>query len=131
MDTSKEYIKMADCPEIQDGWPTTSNFDGNIYFGRTWVQPIGEPHLFSTNEPKLPSVDSVWLPRQDQLQGMLHWTNARGLMVELQEFCQTDPLYSNNFNNSMEQLWLAFVMHELHNKTWTGEVWDERRLSVI
>ena len=51
MDTTEQYIKMADTPEIQDGYN---------------VQPedfLGSPH--GSYNP------SIWLPRQDQLQEMV------------------------------------------------------------
>lgn len=60
------------------------------------------------------------LPRQDQLQGMLigHGHQNSGILFILSRFADE---YGYN-DVPMEQLWLAFVMHELHN-----EVWDRKK----
>lgn len=83
----------------------------------------------------------IWLPRQDQLQGMLLTSDVD--FVELLEHFywswaayKTDEKYPwreyiededkgkilADFA-SMEQLWLAFVMKEKFNKIWNGEDW--------
>lgn len=61
---------------------------------------------------------------QDQLQEMivLFWIGLHnsGVLKWL-------SLFSKEFgydDKSMEQLWLAFLMKELHNKVWTGE-WSQ------
>ena len=82
MDTSEEYIKM--CQKA------------------TEVQALCEADV----EIESPS---IWLPRQDQLQGMVEYT------VGVNKF------------NSMEQLWLAFVMSEKYNKKWDGKDWIKKR----
>ncbi len=126
-DRSKEYIKMCDCPEIQE-----QERDGhNSYF------VCGEHHLDMTKDAdeyfhhlikckeKL-----IWLPRQDQLQEMV-WG-------KLGDYC-TNKISSlawgvwdfylraddNYYPDSMEQLWLAFVMKELYSKIWDGEKWKD------
>ena len=114
MDLSKEYIKMCDCPEIQDLW---SNEKGN-FMGDT------------ENEP-------IWLPRQDQLQEMIYkgecMFDRRELLDKFREFClefETSVVYQEPIapgwakHPSYEQLWLVFVMWEKHRMTWTGSEWD-------
>ena len=71
----------------------------------------------------------IWLPRQGQLQEMVKWEK----IYQLHLFCDYDgyvfkvskkPDYDKcHYLNgeSMEQLWLAFVMHEKFNLTWQGE----------
>lgn len=66
----------------------------------------------------------VWLPRQDQLQDMLKDcfvdSYPRKLVLCLWEWiAKTSPQY----DDSMEKLWLAFVMHEKYNKKWNGTDW--------
>ena len=68
----------------------------------------------------------IWLPRQDQLQKLL----------ELWRYCSNEVsslawgvwnFYTHIENDwhpdSMEQLWLAFVMFELHQKKWYNGEW--------
>jgi hypothetical protein len=86
----------------------------------------------------------VWLPRQDQLQDMLkdkiryNHKNTYGyvkgpapegfiagcLHQEFHKFMvyEDQYIFCEAFN-SMEQLWLAFVMHEKYNKRWDGKEW--------
>ena len=135
MDTSKQYIKMCDCPEIQEGWEhckivgdwyvveedfTSEDDPAHGFYTEIYINIIG-----SYEEQSLASFKTIWLPRQDQLIGMLNWTNARGIIIELEQYCLRNPDYMNQFNanKSMEQLWLAFVMWELHGKQWDGEKW--------
>lgn len=88
---------------------------------------------------RTPLDDCIWLPRQDRLQEMIKKPeeSAYGLTVRLLEFIDTqgfgkDRTASKDINfilnivraMSMEQLWLAFVMHEKFNKTWNGEDWE-------
>lgn len=80
--------------------------------------------------------DYIWLPRQDQLQEMVDngqrihpfWRFTdflNGQYNEKSHQC-TWIVFANmsHFGVSMEQLWLAFVMLEKFNKTWTGEEWE-------
>jgi hypothetical protein len=81
----------------------------------------------------------VWLPRQDQLQEMIegHWSEVLGrftywldgpnslvsiptikLLKERVDFVKRLERI-----DSMEQLWLAFVMKEKYGKIWNGEEW--------
>ena len=67
----------------------------------------------------------VWLPRQDQLQGMVknRWATIWGMFTGLQGWIRNTAIIHKNW--SMEQLWLAFVMKEKFNKTWNGIDWDD------
>ncbi|MCD6295929.1 MAG: hypothetical protein J7M30_02120 [Deltaproteobacteria bacterium] len=134
MDTSKEYIKMCEkAVEIRGLWEQRIGdffFDAITGIRVQWES--GDMRFAS-----IPTSESaVWLPRQDQLQEMV-WENIvendplRGECVKSQK----PELLSNNFNKyvmkdgdrprleSMEQLWLAFVMKELYSKTWNGKEW--------
>lgn len=68
----------------------------------------------------------IWLPQQEDLQGMVDigenrrlYFFDRGLSVNNG---QNNFLYKID-GNSMDQLWLAFVMKEKFNKTWDGAEW--------
>jgi len=73
-----------------------------------------------------------WLPRQDQLQEMVLPGDARysgWFLYGLSEFKSignklgwpTEEYYLRF--ESMEQLWLAFVMKEKYDKVWNGKEW--------
>ena len=73
---------------------------------------------------------TVWLPRQDQLQAMI-WGNDGFSMPCAEMKLLFDAIHTAKNKQagyyhdltSMEQLWLAFVMKEKYNKTWTGNDW--------
>jgi len=70
----------------------------------------------------------IWLPRQDQLQEMLHTEDDYSYVVSTQlhqinEFYNTIDWVADGSELTMEQVWLAFVMKEKHNKVWDGEDW--------
>ena len=79
----------------------------------------------------------IWLPTQAQLQDMVKRQETQktldggyvDLIVGMCFFCFDygeirDPSrkYVRQFT-SMEQLWLAYAMFKLYNKTWNGEDW--------
>lgn len=74
----------------------------------------------------------VWLPRQDQLQDMLDLNGASFPLQEIErrfhKHCNNNEDCDGNYMlqavyclNSMEQLWLAFVMHEKYGLNWSSE----------
>jgi hypothetical protein len=72
----------------------------------------------------------IWLPRQDQLQGMIEDKPSPYLFAKFMTFLGWNgkiyktqyPMVGIKFT-SMEQLWLAFVMKERFGKIWDGEEW--------
>lgn len=72
--------------------------------------------------------DAIWLPRQDQLQGMLEWTRNGEFGILLidafYEFAKSyNPIPFSDDSMTWEQLWLAFVMKKNFSKVWNGENW--------
>ena len=69
---------------------------------------------------------------QDQLQGIIlkEELSVFDLSRRFNHFCDFDNYKYKEYNpytcrlNSMEQLWLAFVMKEKYNKIWNGEKWN-------
>lgn len=114
MDTSETYIKMSDCPEIQ-----------KLRATRTYHFPE-EPKI--VKEYPREKTDSyaglIWLPHQDQLQGMLEGT-VHDKLGRLYRAIEKMIMYPHE---TMEQLWLAFVMKEKYNKVWNGEQWGIQQL---
>ena len=129
MDTSKQYFEMCEqAKEIQEYRP----------FGKAWEE--GDCFVTKGKLSKYRIVsrhkNDVWLPRQDQLQEMDNWSDlaltfsqgchsfikGRPDLYDAVYFLETDD--NQKFvARSMEQLWLAFVMSEKYNKTWSGKRW--------
>ena len=135
----KEYIKMCDCPEIQKLWDKS---DGDFVYqdggvdaikSRWWYQ---RPYFYTDMVGESDCWDEVgseaiWLPRQDQLQEMVAGV-LEGLQAKVQDVAnwihprRADmPDYPKQCE-SMEQLWLAYVMKERFGKTWSGSEWLDK-----
>jgi len=110
MDTSKEYIKMCEkAVEIQD-----------IFKKRG----LGENDFINRDKknPKRKGFNLIiWLPRQDQLQGV--YDDNKGFTHQTLHHFIAAYNRGLGLHNSMEQLWLAFVMKEKYSKVWNGEEW--------
>jgi hypothetical protein len=125
MDCGTEYIKMCDCPEIQNSEYATKQYfppHDNIYV-------LKDTHEYQRYYQYKHS-KNIWLPRQDQLQEMVGLYDDRGVKrhewYSLScEFCDFAITNGKQFT-SMEQFWLAFVMEEKYNKVWTGSEWREK-----
>lgn len=128
MDTSKLYIEMCDCEEIQSKeFDYRPNFHLAYNLDGEWQ--IEWDFLGGQDKP-------IWLPRQDQIQKMMYEI----LKVNVQEFSAfcfgSEPIqlrsyikfqeYPSKFE-TMEQLWLAFYMKDNHIKTWNGEEWKKEK----
>ena len=141
MDTSPTFIKMSDCPEIQGlrYIPGKRDYfdDGDYYFwslddpsiaghGKHGKSGIKIDHDDGWSKDDFPS-NSIWLPRQDQLQKMMGISDLWVLTLRFEYFLRTEKTYNIReypFGfTSMEQLWLAFVMKEKYQKTWNGKEW--------
>jgi len=129
MDTSETYIKQCEkATEIQK-----RHFDFMGMIRRISIQS----QIDAQNKGIFESMDNkyytngtilIWLPRQDQLQEIIHdwkfelkqFSGAHGL---LQDFAYWVEEESQLPCASMEQLWLAFVMSELYHKKWYNGEW--------
>ncbi len=147
MDTSKAYIKMCKAAVglQNEKWVSKKGKsypweEGDmVSLHRKVFMYDACSHSEGFIEPQVYDTECVWLPRQDQLQEMviesltasLHdGFEHRRLIVltgRFREFVShcfpEEPLYSERFD-SMEQLWLAFVMKEKHGKVWNGTAWE-------
>jgi len=148
-DTTKQNILMCEkAYEIQNLWkPKVGDFydsRGNSQIkGVKVLQSLagGKFRILLYNKNIRSIHRHIWLPRQDQYQKMVyedivqncqkttHWelkdyyfemlTDA----FKLRKWYIQDQCYDYDHINSMEQLWLAFVMMEKFNKEWDGEEW--------
>ena len=129
MDTSEIYVKMCRGVEEIQKWHELQA--GDFYksggTGEIVLLPM-EHHIKDfCNYWCLYLVggdDTIWLPRQDQLQAMVtdFSLGIWSLMAKFGRWCdewggQSRTLYSG------EQLWLGFVMKEKFNKIWDGQEW--------
>jgi hypothetical protein len=113
--------------EIQRQWAPA---EGDVFVDELCHTSIVNPSILdhlnkSFKEGKRENY--VWLPRQDQLQEIIlpmFKGNCDWMLEECYKFIQLPhPVKSQ----SMEQIWLAFVMQELFAKNWNGEDWMETR----
>ena len=128
MDDSKTYIKMCDCPEIQE-------HNEYLYGGYSTRKGTDKTLPFTIDDSwyiKLNRMTTTWLPRQDQLQEMVRKEIPHPLLYDffmwVYKPSEHGGIYGEvNQFTSMEQLWLTFVMKEEHDKVWTGTEWKEER----
>ena len=145
MDTSKEYIKMCDCSEIQEYRKKSKSFQvgdfmANYYLGDKSKAILDEVLVFEITHHIKNRMLVAWLPRQDQIQAMAREHYAQemgskrphdewfpkgdiGLGYVFNGFMKFASDYMRERYNSFEQLWLAFYMYEKHEKTWNRERW--------
>jgi len=77
----------------------------------------------------------VYLPTQEQLQEMIipilrrkfkdFWDMERINIWMIQHFINF--MHDIDYLDTLNELWLAFVMYEKYNKIWTGEKWEEEK----
>ncbi len=150
----KTYIKMSDCPEIQElrskgkwkAWDyiyaagynpdhpkrkevlVVSGYETDSGF----YGPMAGNNMYPDDE-RVPS-DAIWLPHQDQLQKMLgyplwrlNWDFASWLFdTDNEGQCDFHVRHEHLEFISMEQLWLAFYMDQKHNKVWSEDKWTKK-----
>jgi hypothetical protein len=127
MDTSETYVKMCMKAEEIQANHEFEKFD--LYFR-------GRPHdwqfILVCQGPLRPTkVKLLWMPRQDQLQAMvkdkLEANNVGDLHQYLNIFVEWFTSRVGDYRirevATYEQLWLAFVIHELYGKVWDGKDW--------
>jgi hypothetical protein len=126
MDKSSDYIKMCESIKvIQEQWkPEFGDFYVSMSLGLT--SPCQT--IASDLEKKvsyLKTIKAVWLPRQDQLQEMVieKYATPWDLAIAFSNVLMGDNAsYFDNFD-SMEKLWLAFIMLEKYKRKWEKGGW--------
>ena len=144
MDLTETYTKQCDCPEIQGlVISLKKHHDNHTYWHRKI--PLRESIQDYLN-------DSIWLPRQDEIQGLVlgyyKETNPEGwiepdvflvfnMFNHWRTFCQSDTCYFRLYrkidfsSNSLEQLWLMFYLYERYKKIWDGSRWTNSTTTEI
>jgi hypothetical protein len=128
MDCSDLYVKMSkNAEDIQRLWVPS---EGDMFADELCHVSMVSPSILDHLDRSLKEGTReryVWLPRQDQLQEMIlpvFKGNCYWMLEECYKFIH--PPYSAKLE-SMEQIWLAFVMQEKFGKTWNGENWEVTR----
>lgn len=143
MDTSKEFIKMCEMAiEIQYRWRPKN---GDLCLSGNSVRMFRTPNvLYYLDQPNYSLIETdfllkrdinriVCLPTQSQLQGMVKGDKDLWyFMDQFFGFITKPRIFEGekagenycDILNSMEQLWLAFVMKEKYNKSWNEEKQD-------
>jgi len=124
MDTSKEYIKMCNCEEVQAEHYSRGVRTGDYIFNGKVVEVWEIASNWVLQERDL------WIPRQDQIQEMVQgswWCSFCNISYWIEKHFPyaIDEIHPEVLLTSYEQLWLAFYMYEKHNKIWDGGKWEE------
>ena len=122
---TKNYIKMCEKNEdLQREWKPK---EGDRYVYKN--DPEAGIVIWFEENDYLYCEDMIYLPTQEQLQEMVKTVlevDDFGLVEEFYNFIYGEESQPNQIDSpikSMEQFWLAFVMHELYNKLWTDKKW--------
>ncbi|MFZ5907088.1 MAG: hypothetical protein ACOYVJ_06715 [Nitrospirota bacterium] len=126
MDQSSDYIKMCENAKVlQKQWkPDFGDFFVSMSLGLTSpCQPIVSD--LEKKKTYLKTIKAVWLPRQDQLQDMVieKYATPWDLAIAFSNVLMGENAsYFDNFD-SMEKLWLSFIMLEKYKKKWKDGEW--------
>ncbi len=120
------YIKMCEqAEEIQKAWKK-KRYDYAYCEETKLVKLCCDISFWETR------IDLIWLPILEQLIEMINAYSNYERVNRFYDFVHLDAdEYGYNEwcefvnNSSMNELWLAFVMHEKYHKIWTGEKWKE------
>ncbi len=133
MDTSETNIKMCEkAEEIQEQRPQVLIGLMRHYYKGEYQYEVDSDGSFWRYKRHF-----IWLPRQDQLQEMVEYSSLWSLNHRFSSWLYDTETFEHTLGDwidmhvrhchqgftSMEQLWLAFVQKENHNKLWDGEEW--------
>jgi hypothetical protein len=126
MDKSPHYIKMCESiKEIQEQWqPEFGDFYVSMSLGITSPCQTSSSDL-EKQLSYLKTIKAVWLPRQEQLQEMVieNYATPWDLAIAFSNVLMGENAsYFEKFD-SMEKLWLAFIMLEKYKKKWKEGEW--------
>lgn len=126
MDKSSTYIKMCESAKvIQKQWKPEF---GDFFVSKSLNLTSPCELIVSDLEKKasyLRTIKAVWLPRQDQLQEMVidKYATPWDLAIAFSNALMNDKTsYFDDFD-SMEKLWLVFIMLEKYKKRWREGAW--------
>ena len=125
MDTTKEYIKMCEKAEdIQQLWKQSiGDYDVEPDDYTVCMITVLSEKAFGTRDK-----NSIWLPRQEQLQELVDNIDITISKSETKQWCwwiAEDEMGPTKieFFDTLEKLWITYVMFNLFSKIWTGRNW--------
>ncbi len=126
MDCSDQYVRMSQkAEEMQKLWsPAEGDVFGDELCHVSVVNSMILEHL-NKSMKEGEGGKYTWLPRQDQLQDIVLSMFERNCYWMFEECYKHLQLPHPTKPESMEQIWLLFVMKEKFGKIWDGENWIE------
>lgn len=128
MDDTRQYKEMSkEAIEIQSIWIphwgdfiTDTEMDSlSVLMSVNFKKSYGVVNGFDKN-------DIIWLPRQDQLQGMVVIEKSEWFLTGIATYDKygfsKEIEYYGQFD-SFEKMWLCFVMEKKYNKIWNDSDW--------
>ena len=120
MDTSETYIKMSDCPEIQEQKKAEGLEHGDYIYAKEgldfWFYTGKVELLVGKPEYRYAPMGVIFIPRQDDLQ------EASGL--DWRSFDRKCLVYEHPILvPTKEQAGIRVVMKERYNKVWANNEW--------
>lgn len=128
---------------IERKCPKCKNWVDTTYCGWCKTKIKETEKIYTTHRDQIPPKEEfgyIWLPRQDQLQEMVDDPEIRWKWDLIGRWFERLPAKVTAYYlgygrgqtkypdtkglGSDEQLWLAFVMSEKFNKTWSGTDWE-------
>jgi hypothetical protein len=132
MDKSNLYLKKCtNAEEIQKNWELK---DGDYFIAVKSAPILSKVCILNDWETRNHVIENrsifIWIPGLDQLQNMIDWTQWEFRITKRSKFemhyaSNSEQLSSTVTGESMEQIWLAFVMKEKYGKIWNkkNETW--------
>lgn len=133
MDITPKYIKMCEkAKEIQHQRVTFGNGDYFAFQNGIYLYDANNIHrIFLGYIGEHSGQSYTWLPRQDQLQGMVFKNQGlQTICTRIEEFSKSVIGCPITIDGTMEQLWLAFVMYENYRR-WNEEKeeWEDKTMT--
>ena len=145
MDTSKRYISMCrKADEVKAHWKPEQ---GDYFYGvpQDFADMEFEKglHRFLLCEDEFYSIvpdnyniktkeftgfgdedEAVFLPRQDDLQNMIDYELPYDLIKNFNTWVDELDISMRERLQTLEQIWLAYVMFRNYSKIWNGKDWE-------
>ena len=134
----KRYIKMCNCPEVQEYRKEFEEGDILVNHYLRWVQVDKDTQKAQRVFCEIVIFDGltdirdrdlvVWLPRQSDIQDMLGYDfpfMARQFAIYVEDDIEPEKFGSvfKTWCESMHEFWLVIYMREIHKKTWFEGKW--------
>ncbi len=140
MDKSDEYLrKCTEAKAIQEMWEPK---DGDFFVSLKSERPRCKVCVLGDWETRSHIAENrdafIWLPRLDQLQSMVDWTHWEFRITKRRKFemhytDSSGTTVGSVLGESMEQIWIAFVMMVKYGKEWKEEraQWERGEASPL